>query len=156
MDALAKKISWVLEKLAGVTFCGLFLVTLLNIILRNLGGITWLWIPGVSRLLFIWTVFLGTAVLYERNDHLIMDFFVSKMEPDRKARLDFYINCAFLVFLVILIVYGLLVVKIRMKISFETWKFPTGYAFLALPVSGFIMSFYCVNKIRKHLTGKGK
>jgi TRAP-type C4-dicarboxylate transport system permease small subunit len=151
MNQLAKKMTWVLERLAGATFCGLFLVTVFNITLRNLGGVTWLWIPGMSRLLFIWTVFLGTAVLYERDDHLIMDFFVNKMGVPKRAKLDLIINSIFLVFLVLLIIYGLMVVRVRMNISFETWKFPTAYAFLAAPVSGTLMIFFCINKLRKLL-----
>ncbi len=151
MDWLAKKLTRILEKLAGTTFCGLFLVTILNITLRNLGGVAWLWIPGMSRLLFIWTIFLGTAVLYEREDHLIMDLFVNKMAVSKKAVLDFIINSVFLIFLVILVTYGLMVVRVRMNISFETWHFPTAYAYLAAPVSGIFMIFFCITKLRKHL-----
>ena len=151
MEWLAKKLTWILERLAGITFSGLFLVTILNITLRNLGGVTWLWIPGMSRLLFIWTVFLGTAVLYEREDHLIMDFFVNKMKASKRAKLDLIINSVFLIFLALLIIYGLMVVRVRMGISFETWNFPTAYAYLAAPVSGIIMIFLCINKLLKLL-----
>lgn len=153
MDLLAKRLVWILQRLAGLLFAGLFLVTVLNIALRNLGGITWLWIPGISRLLFIWTVFLGTASLYETEDHLIMDFLVNKMKESRRRKLNLVINCIFLAFSLILVIYGFIVVRVRMGIPFETWNFPTAYAYLAVPVSGVIMVFFCINKLRKLVKG---
>ena len=38
-----------------------------------------------------------------------------------------------------------------MNISFETWNFPTAYAYLAAPVSGIFMIFFCITKLRKNL-----
>ena len=150
MQRFCDGLHWFLARASGVLFGGVFLVTVLNITLRNLGGVTWLWIPGLSRLLFIWTVFMATAVLYERHDHLIMDFFVSKFSPRRRKTLELSINIVFLVFLVLFVLYGLSIARVRMRISFETWKFPTGVAYLAAPVSGAIMMLFCVNKIRRH------
>jgi TRAP-type C4-dicarboxylate transport system permease small subunit len=150
MQRICDGLHWFLARASGVLFGGVFLVTVLNITLRNLGGVTWLWIPGLSRLLFIWSVFLATAVLYERNDHLIMDFFVNKFSPQRKKSLELTINMVILLFLILFVLYGLSIARVRMRISFETWKFPTGVAYLAAPVSGAIMMLFCVNKIRRH------
>lgn len=154
MQKICNGMHWFLTRLSGVLFAGVFAVTVLNISLRNLGGVTWLWIPGVSRLLFIWTIFMGTAVLYERKDHLIMDFFVNKLAPEKQARLQLAINSVFLAFLVLFVIYGLNIATVRMRISFETWKFPTGVAYLAAPVSGSIMILFCINKIRSFLKGQ--
>jgi TRAP-type C4-dicarboxylate transport system permease small subunit len=148
MDELCNKIQWFLAVLAGVLFAGVFGVTVLNIVLRNLAGLAWLWIPGVSRMLFIWTVFMGAAVLYHRDDHLIMDLFVAKFKAQRKRKLEIFINSVFLIFLVLVIIYGSEIVRIRMRISFETWKFPTGVSYLAAPVSSLLMIVFCLNKLR--------
>jgi len=154
MDKFAEKLTWVLERIAAVLFILLFSVVLLNIVLRNVFGDAWLWIPGASRLLFIWTVFIGTTVLYQRHDHLVMDFFVMKMKPHRRARLELVINLAFLMFMVLLTIYGFMVVRVRMNISYETWNFPTGYAYLAVPVTAIIMALLCINKLRHYVRGE--
>ena len=83
-----------------------------------------------------------------------MDFFVSKLAPEKQARLQLAINIVFLVFLVLFVIYGLNIAKVRMRTSFETWKFPTGVAYLAAPVSGSIMILFCINKIRRFLKGQ--
>ena len=140
--------------IAGTLFGALFLVTVLNIVLRNLGGITWLWIPGMIKLLFIWTIFIGTAVLYQRNDHLVMDFFANKLAANRRRVLEIVTNLAFLVFLIVLVIYGFVVVELRLGIPFETWNLSTAYAYLAVPVSAILMSFFCVYKLIRLFKGE--
>jgi len=148
VDELCNKIQRFLAVLAGILFAGILGVTALNIALRNFAGLAWLWIPGVSRMLFIWTVFLGAAVLYYRDDHLIMDLFLAKLDEAGKRKLEILINSVFLIFLVLVVIYGLEIVKIRMRISFETWKFPTGAAYLAAPISALFMIVFGLNKLR--------
>lgn len=154
MNRFAEFLDTTLARVAGVLFGALFLVTVLNIVLRNLGGIAWLWIPGITKLLFIWTVFIGAAVLYQRHDHLVMDFFVSKLKASSKRILNIVSNGVFMVFLIVLIVYGVLIVEVRMGIPFETWRLPTGYAYLAAPVSAILMTFFCTNKLLRLWKGE--
>ena len=148
MDKWCDNIQKLLAVIAGVLFGGVFAVTVLNIVLRNVAGIAWLWIPGASRLMFIWTVFLGAAVLYYHNDHLLMDYFVARITPHKRRKIDILIHGVFLVFLVLMIIYGTEIARVRMRISFETWKFPTGVAYLAVPVASGFMCFFCINKLR--------
>lgn len=133
---------------AGIFFTLLFTVNILRILLRNFFGITWFWIPGFSRLVFIWTVFLATTALYVTDDHLIMDFFINKMQTGRKRKLHIFINFVFLVFVLVLITYGFMVFQVRMRVPYTSWNFPTGYAYLAVPVCGILMLFFCLNKLR--------
>ena len=116
MQRIADFLDKYLAALAGVLFGSLFLVTVLNIVLRNLGGIAWLWIPGMTKFLFIWTVFIGTAVLYNRHDHLVMDFFANRFSPGRKRILDIVINSVFMVLLIVLVVYGFIVVQTEERV----------------------------------------
>ena len=143
MDKLCDKTQKALAVLAGVLFTGVFVVTVLNIILRNVAGIA-----CASRLMFIWTVFLGAAVLYYHNDHLLMDFFVARISLENRRKFDFVIHGVFLLFLVSMMIYGTEIARIRMRISFETWKFPTGIAYFAAPMSSSFMTLFCINKLR--------
>jgi len=148
MDKICDQTQKALALLAGVLFSGVFVVTVINIVLRNVAGIAWLWIPGASRLMFIWTVFLGAAVLYYHNDHLLMDYFVARIAPQNKRKFDFVIHSLFLLFLGAMIVYGTEIARVRMRISFETWRFPTGVAYLAAPVASGFMALFGINKLR--------
>lgn len=154
MDLVAKRLVHFIERITAVLFISLFAVVVLNIALRNVFGATWLWIPGMSRLLFIWTVFLGTTVLYERHDHLLMDFFVSKLRTRARIKLETFVNLCFLAFDFVLIYYGIEVVELRTGIPFETWNVSTAYAYAAVPVAGIIMMYLCLNKLRHYAKGE--
>jgi len=137
----------------GALFFGVLLITVTNIVLRNVLSVSWLFMDGLLRLLFIWMVFSGTAVLYYRNDHLVMDFFSGKFSPRMARNIDMIQQLLFLVFMGILVFYGLQITKVRMGIPFETWNLPTGYAYVAVPVNALLMGLFCIEKI---ITLRGK
>ncbi len=144
----------VVQFLAGGLFTAVFLTSFTRILLRNLVGITWFWMDGFSRMTFIWTVFLGATALYATDDHLVMNYFVAKIKPKTKRKLDLIINLVFLVLTVVIIFYGSLVFKVRMRIPYTHWNVPTGYAYLAAPVCGLLMFIFCLYKLGQIILGK--
>ncbi len=131
-----------LETTLALLFVALFLVTMLNIVLRNLGGVAWLWIPAFSRLTFIWIVFLGLVVAYRRGDHLVVEAFVARLRPRARRAVELLIHALLLPFAVLLLVYGRELAIVRMRIRFDTWDWPTGWAYMAVPVAAaFLLAF---------------
>ena len=146
---ILKKTVSIMTKITGFLFFVVLLVTVANILLRNVLSVSWLFMSGLLRLSFIWMVFTGTAVLYYNNDHLIMDFFSGKFSVKWHKIVDILEQVMFLLFCAVLVFYGIQVTKVRMGIPFETWKVPTGYAFVAVPVNGFIMALFSIEKLIK-------
>jgi len=154
VDKIMNRLLRVIQFCAGTLFLAVFSANILRIVLRNIVGITWFWIDGFSRLTFIWTVFLGATALYATDEHLMMNYFVARMRSEKKRRLDVFINLAFLVLALSMIFYGFLVFKVRMRIPYTSWNFPTGYAYLSTPVCGILMLLFCLNKLRTFLSWK--
>lgn len=144
----------ILTLITGYLFLAVLLITATNIMLRNVLGVSWLFMDGLQRLLFIWMVFTGTSVLYSRNEHLVMDFFSGKLSAKMSRSIDLIHNIMFMAFVVILIIYGIQITRVRMTIPFETWKLPTGYAYMAVPVNAAVMGLFCVDKLIKTIGGK--
>ena len=143
LDAFA----WLLEHVVALAFAALFAIIVLNIVLRNVAGIAWLWIPGAARLLFVWIVFLGVAAAVRRNEHLVVDYFQRRMPPRLRNAVVFGIHLASLPFFAMLYVYGLQVAKVRMRIPFDTWQFPTGWAYMAVPVAATILIVFTIERL---------
>ncbi len=143
LDAFA----WFLEHVVALAFAALFAVVVLNIVLRNVAGIAWLWIPAVARLLFVWIVFLGVAAALRRNEHLVVDFFQRRMPRRLQKAVVFGIHLASLPFFAMLLVYGLQVARVRMRIPFDTWQFPTGWAYMAVPVAAVILIVFTLERL---------
>ena len=139
MKRLVEAAIRILELLAGALFLMLFFLNILKITLRYFLGWAWLWVPDFSRLVFIWMVFLGATVLYARGAHLVIDFFLNRMEEAVKRWMNLLIDAGMTVFLIVLLLRGIDITRVRMRIPFDTWDFPTGYAYAAVPVCSAIM-----------------
>jgi TRAP-type C4-dicarboxylate transport system permease small subunit len=145
-----------LEWFAGALFLILFLLNILRIFLRYFLGIAWLWEPDFSRLLFIWIVFIGATVLYAGKGHLVIDFFLNRMQQNTRERMHFIIDLITAIFLIILVLKGIEVTRVRMRIPFDTWDLPTGYAYMAVPICGAIMILITLVRMAEYLFERRK
>jgi TRAP-type C4-dicarboxylate transport system permease small subunit len=145
-----------LEWLAGALLLTLFLLNMLRIFLRYFLGVAWLWEPDLSRLLFIWIIFIGATVLYVGNGHLGVDYFLNRMQPGTRKRMLFVIDLVTLIFFTVLVVKGVEITKVRMRIPFDTWDLPTGYAYMAVPVCGALMMMVTLVRMADFLPQRRK
>lgn len=152
VNYMVKKI----EGLVGILFITLFLLNILRIGLRYFWGVSWLWVPDFSRLIFIWAVFLGASVLYARREHLEMDFFVNRMKESTWKKLSLFIDLCLAIFLAILIIEGFKISKIRMRIPFDMWDIPTAYAYAAVPICSAIMFIITINRLINEIIKRRK
>ena len=151
MDSWMIRIANKLEYFAGALFLLLFLLNILRISLRYFLGIAWLWEPDFCRLLFIWIVFVGATVLYMGKGHLAVDYFLDRMKSNTRERMHFIIDLVTAIFLVALVWRGIEVTKVRMRIPFDTWDLPTGYAYVAVPICSAIMTIVSVIRMADYL-----
>ena len=145
-----------LEWFTGTLFLALFLLNILRIFLRYFLGVAWLWEPDFSRLLFIWIVFIGATVLYVGKGHLVVDYFLNRMQPKNREHMHFMIDLVTTVFLVVLVLKGIDVTKVRMRIPFDTWDLPTGYAYIAVPICGAILIIVTLVRMAEYLRERRK
>jgi len=145
-----------LEWVTGTLFLALFLLNILRIFSRYFLGVAWLWEPDFSRLLFIWIVFIGATVLYVGKGHLVVDYFLNRMKSKTRKRMHFVIDLVAAVFLVTLVLNGIEVTRVRMRIPFDTWDLPTGYAYAAVPICGAIMVAVTLARMAEYLFGRRK
>jgi TRAP-type C4-dicarboxylate transport system permease small subunit len=145
-----------LEWFTGTLFLALFLLNILRIFLRYFLGVAWLWEPDFSRLLFIWIVFIGATVLYVGKGHLVADYFLSRMQLKTRERMHFMIDLMTAIFLAVLVLKGIEVTKVRMRIPFDTWDLPTGYAYMAVPICGAIMIIVALVRMAEYLFERRK
>ena len=146
-DRLGTVIAW----LVGIVFIVLFLLSGWQIVLRNFIGGSWRWIPAYSRLLFIWMVFLGAAVLYKRDEHLAMTFLVHRLRLRTQWIIGLITHVAMSYVFVEMILFGIRVTETRMRIRFDTWPLATGYAYAAVPVASALLLVFSLEKIAEHI-----
>ncbi len=125
----------VLSTAIGAALLGVFLMNLYQVGGRYLFGVGAVWIPDVTRFLFIWMVFLGTALMHLRRKHLVIDFVLVHLPSHLRRAAELTISAAMLAMAGVLLTVSWRITVIRMDIPYTGWEVPTGYAYLAVPVA---------------------
>ena len=138
----------------GVALLAIFFLNMYQVGGRYLFGVGAVWIPDVTRLLFIWMVFLGTALMHLRRGHLVIDFVQVRL-PDRlRHATEALISASMLALAGLLVVVGWRIMQIRMDIPYTGWEIPTGYAYLAVPVAASLIGLTSLADLWERLQGR--
>jgi len=148
--------SEVLWTISALCFFSIFLVNLANVFARQFLGFSVLWALDFSMLLISWSIYLGMATAVYRGDHIAVTFLVDRFPWHIQKSLFILMRVALLVICIILFREGIIVATHRMGVLFTILRWPTGYAFAALPVfaaSSFVFLFYnMIQAIRELIT----
>jgi TRAP-type C4-dicarboxylate transport system permease small subunit len=125
----------VLSRAVGAILLLIFFLNLYQVGGRYLFGVGAVWIPDLTRLLFIWMVFLGTALMHQRKRHLVIDVLLLKCPGPARRMIEALIAVGMLGLAGVMAVVGWRIMEIRMDIPYTGLEIPTGYAYLAVPVA---------------------
>ena len=138
----------------GVALLAIFFLNMYQVGGRYLFRVGAVWIPDVTRFLFIWMVFLGTALMHLRRGHLVIDFVQVRL-PDRlRHATEALISASMLALAGLLVVVGWRIMQIRMDIPYTGWEIPTGYAYLAVPVAASLIGLTSLADLWERLQGR--
>ena len=153
MKRLLATIVKVLGWLATAAFTLLFLLSVLQILLRYFFGESLFWLPDLVQFLFIWCIFTGAAVIYSRHEHIVVDFLVKRAREGTQDVLALIQDLVMIIFLAILIHQGIVVTILRMRLNYTVLRLPTGYAYLSIPLAAAVMlmvsAVSAVDRVRK-------
>ncbi|MDT4763351.1 TRAP transporter small permease subunit [Sphaerochaeta sp. PS] len=145
-----KRLSALLANITGLLLTGVLGLSMLNILLRNVFSVSWLILDVILKLMFVWMIFIGSSVVYFHGDHLKMDFFSMRFSPKVKKVFGYIFSSVSMLLLLVMLVYGLEVSRVRMSIPFEAYKaIPTGFLFASLPVCSVLMMLFTVEHLQQ-------
>jgi TRAP-type C4-dicarboxylate transport system permease small subunit len=141
MECVRLWLERLLSSAIGAALIGIFFLNMYQVGGRYLFGIGEVWIPDVTRFLFIWMVFLGTALMHLRGRHLVIDYVQTRLPRPLRRAAEVLVGAGMLGIAIVLIVVGWRIMQIRMDIPYTGWEIPTGYAYLAVPVAAALIAF---------------
>ena len=139
MRKLRSGLDRILSVAIGAALLGIFFLNMYQVGGRYLFGVGAVWIPDVTRFLFIWMVFLGTALMHLRGKHLVIDYVQVRLPSRLRRATEMVISGAMLGMAGVLLVVGWRIMVIRMEIPYTGWEVPTGYAYVAVPVAAVLI-----------------
>lgn len=142
-EAVDTTLGWVLTVLMGAAVLNVVWQVASRHLLANPSSYT----EELARMLLIWIGLLGAACAFGRGMHLAIDLLPRSLEGAARRRLERAIAVAVLLFALGVMVWGgsrLVWITLRLEQVSAAMRIPLGHVYLALPISGLLMSFYAL------------
>jgi TRAP-type C4-dicarboxylate transport system permease small subunit len=110
----------------------------------------------LSRLLFIWLVFLGSAVALQREEHLGVRLLHKRMPPRLRRAVDLGGGVATLALTLVLLWQG---IDATRQVGFQrlpVMRVSAAWMYAAVPVSGLLMTWYALVNLVRSVRGGGR
>lgn len=149
MRKLLRFIGYVPELIAGLTMLAITGVLFAGVIWRYVFGDPLGWSDEVARVLFVWLAFIGAAIGVKRRLHASVSVLSSRMSAQWRFATSIFAMLLIAV-MAALFVYtgGIETVASFGQQSMPVTGLPTGWLYLAVPVSGALMLIYLLPQLR--------
>lgn len=138
------------EAFIGLSILAVTVVLFLNIILRFFFNSSTTWAEEFIRYVMIWITFIGSAVCFRRGIHVGIDLLMEFLPFKGKRNLQFIINGLSIVFMILLIKFGVDLVLFSMQTGqiSASLQLKTYWVYLAVPVgAGLSLLHLTVNTV---------
>lgn len=143
----------------GSILCLVALLFLLagGVLVRFVPVVSLGWADEIVELSFAWMVFLGTAALWRRNEHITIDFVLQALAGSSVGRgLQVLLGLLALAFLAVFTWQGWLLTMQAVGNRTPILELPKPLWYAALPVSGVVMIGYTLHRCFRTLRPIGR
>ena len=105
------------------------------------------WTEELARYLMIWVGLIGAAYAAGKHKHLAVDILIGKLSGAGSRQLKVFIGLCTIAFALAALVGGgvrLVWVMLKLGQTSASLQIPLGYVYLALPLSGLLITWYAV------------
>ena len=148
-----KDICWkMLSHIVLFCFSAMLLLMILQVIFRYVLKLSVPWTDEVARSLFIWEIFLGSALAHRGKAHIQITVFLDRLPPWLRKKFDTGIDLFNLMVLIVIIIgavkmmirtYGIYLSSVPVSFTWVYLSMPLGVGImLALTIGSLIKRFF--------------
>ena len=145
------KLELILMILCGALCFGFSLSVTADIVTRTLAH-PWLWLQEVTSTLFIYAIFVGTAVATRRNDHLYLTAISEALHGTPRLIVEVIIRIVVLGVALCLIWFG----YVNYLRGFGSFRLPSGTPiaslYAAIPLAGVLIGLFAIEQLVNGIT----
>ena len=159
MDKLLKGVRKVLYGFSVAAMSVMLMIIFAQVVTRYTVGYTPEWSEELARFLFVWVVFLGSALIMGESGHLAVQFLPNKFKGTTFGTiLDIIINVSGYIFIILLLTQGWKMTSIMTFQRAPGLDIPMSWVYAIIPLSCFLMLLYLLKetiRIVKTISGRG-
>ena len=158
MDKLLKGVRKVLYGFSVAAMSVMLMIIFAQVVTRYTVGYTPEWSEELARFLFVWVVFLGSALIMGESGHLAVQFLPNKFKGTAFGTiLDIVINVSGYIFIILLLTQGWKMTSIMTFQRAPGLDIPMSWVYAIIPVSCVLMLLYLLKetiRIVKTISGR--
>jgi len=139
---------------ALVCFVGMMACVLFEVVARDILQFPTAWAEELSRFLFVWTVFLGSAAAWHRGVHIVIDVLPRRLRGWPKKLLMSFIHGSSAVFLICLWIGAVQIMKAQYPSKTTALEISIAWFYLGLFMGTTGMIIFHFQRIIRYFTGK--
>ncbi|MCG8571222.1 MAG: TRAP transporter small permease [Spirochaetes bacterium] len=118
-------------------------IIFVQVVSRYFFGYTFDWSEELARYLFVWVVFIGSALIIGDKGHMAVKIFPEKLKGTvGGVILEIFIKICSFYFVLLLISQGFKMSTVMMFQTAPALGIPMGFVYSIIPISGFLMFLY--------------
>lgn len=134
---------------------GILALAFVQVICRYVLGSPLTWSEAICRYMYVWMVFVGSAVVMRGEGHLTLTFFLDRMSHKIQRSMRVAANLLILFILILIFLKeGIYLTKLTSTQISATIRITLNWVYVAIPVGGLLMGLNTVRKTIKLFTGK--
>ncbi len=145
LDKLFKGLRSVLYGFSVAAMSVMLVVIFAQVVSRYLFNWTPEWSEELARYLFVWVVFIGSALIMGESGHLAVQFVPNHFKGTAAGKaLQVIINLSGYVFIVLLLVQGTKMMQVMTFQISPGLEIPMSWVYSVIPISAVLMLLYLV------------
>jgi TRAP-type C4-dicarboxylate transport system permease small subunit len=150
--SLVRAAERVIDALAVLSFTGMFLCVLVQVILRYGFDRPLVWSDELARYLFVWCAFFGWIIAARRRSHLAITVVADKLGPRGQAVFSLIGAIANVTFCIVLGWYGLQITQRNVDIDTVALFFTFAAVYAIVPLAAVAVGLHALADARSALT----
>ena len=149
-----KHISRFLVHIGSFIFAAILAVAFISVFFRYVLNNSIVWAEEVMRYAFIWMFFLCMPEATRTASHICLDIIPSLIHGKVKTIVEVLIEVINIVFLFIVVYFGVKISLINMSQTSAALRIPYGCIYFALPTGAVLMMIFCAYRLYRILLNK--
>jgi TRAP-type transport system small permease protein len=138
---------WVARGIVGVSIIAIVGITIASVWFRYAQNAPVSWSEQVCRILFVWSVFAGAAVLYRNALHIVIDMFILMLPPGAQKLLGWINETLMLVVGILMVWFGLDISINTLGQTYGALEITPATFYFAAPFCGVLIIVFWLEKM---------
>ena len=138
-----------------ILFAVLVCVTVWQVFARQVLNSPSTWSEELSKILFVWLAFAGSAFLFGERGHIAVDFLARRLSVPLQRILQAIVQVVIIVFAVLAMIWGgYLAASIAWNQQMTALPLTLGWVYVIIPIAGVFIAFFAVVDLFAVATGR--